>query len=268
MNLPNFGDFADVRVLAEIAAAAEAGGWDGFFIWDHLAPGRGLDGEVLEYADVTVALTAIALATAHVRFGAMVHPLPRRRIQKFARELASLDHLSNGRVVCGVGLGYPPDGEYEAFGEPGSDTRRAERLDESLALLTAMWSGTDVDFAGKHLRVRTLPFLPTPVQQPRIPIWVAATWPGKDGPFRRAARYDGIFPMSTDPMEFFITVEDVPGIRDAVGRPDDAFDIVVNGGPDVDLAAFANAGVTWWVETRFTHTAALECATAGPPRVP
>ena len=96
-NLPNFGRFADVRVLAEIAAAVEAGGWDGFFIWDHLSPVFA-PGKFVPTADTTVALTAIALATERIRFGAMVTPLPRRRVQKLARELISLDHVSNGRV--------------------------------------------------------------------------------------------------------------------------------------------------------------------------
>ena len=267
MNLPNFGDFDDVRTLAEVAAAAEEGGWDGFFIWDHLAPGFVPGKPLPPTADVTVALTAIGLATETIRFGTMITPLPRRRVQKFAREFATLDRLSCGRVVCGVGLGFPPDAEFEAFGEDGTDITRAERLDESLDVLTALWTGADVDFDGKHLRVHTVALTPTPVQQPRIPIWVAATWPGRQGPFRRAARFDGVFPMPLDPMEDFITVDDVTAIRDAIGR-DDAYDIVVGGGPNADLAAFAAAGVTWWIETRFTGADALECATAGPPRVP
>lgn len=267
INLPNFGEFADVRTLAELAAAAETGGWDGFFIWDHLAAGWDPGQSLPPTADVTVALTAIALRTERLRFGAMVTPLPRRRVQKVARELASLDRLSNGRVVCGVGLGYPPGAEYEAFGEDGSDIGRAERLDESLEVLTALWLGDRVDFDGKHVRTHTSAFVPTPVQEPRIPIWVAATWPGRRGPLRRAARFDGVFPMPPDAMETFIRPDDVRELRAEIGR-DDGFDIVVNGGPDADLGAFAAAGVTWWIEGAFTREDALQRATAGPPRVP
>jgi alkanesulfonate monooxygenase SsuD/methylene tetrahydromethanopterin reductase-like flavin-dependent oxidoreductase (luciferase family) len=157
-----FGEFADVRVIAELAATVEAGGWDGFFIWDHI----GLDEQT---ADVTVALTAIALVTERLRFGTLVTPLPRRRVQKVAREFSSLDRLSNGRVVLGAGLGYPPEFEYAAFGEPSSDRERATRLDESLTVLQALWSGEPVDFDGKHLHVHTTPFRPAPLQ-PRVPI--------------------------------------------------------------------------------------------------
>src|SRR4051812_35946429 len=131
LNLPNFSELSDVRVLAEIATTAEAGGWDGFFIWDHLSPVFA-PGMLVPTADTTVALTAIALATERLRIGAMVTPLARRRPSKYAREIASLDRLTNGRVVCGVGLGEPADAEFAAFGDDPDVRVRARRLDESL----------------------------------------------------------------------------------------------------------------------------------------
>jgi alkanesulfonate monooxygenase SsuD/methylene tetrahydromethanopterin reductase-like flavin-dependent oxidoreductase (luciferase family) len=265
-NVPNFGEFADVRVLAECAAAAEAGGWDGFFVWDHLSPVFA-PGMLVPTADTTVALTAIALATDRIRFGAMVTPLARRRPQKFARELATLDRLSGGRVVCGVGLGEPAESEFEAFGDDPSVRGRARALDESLAVITGLWAGEAVDFDGDVLRVHTAPLRPSPVQQPRIPIWVAATWPGRPGPFARAARWDGVFPIPPNPMDDFISPRDVRGVIDAVGR-DDAFDVVVNGGPDADPGEYAAAGATWWVETMFRRDDLLQRAKDGPPRVP
>jgi alkanesulfonate monooxygenase SsuD/methylene tetrahydromethanopterin reductase-like flavin-dependent oxidoreductase (luciferase family) len=263
-NLPNFGEFGDARVLAEIAAAAEAGGWDGCFIWDHLFPVFVPEMAGIPTADTTVALTAIALATERIRFGAMITPLPRRRVQKFARELATLDRLSNGRVVCGVGIGEPPDAEFEAFGESGDDLVRAQRLDESLAVLTALWSGAPVDYDGAHLHVHTTALQPAPVQQPRIPIWVATKWPAARGPVRRATRHDGVFPIPHDPMNTFVTVEDLHAVCAAVGRAD-AFDYVVNPGPDADVAAFIDAGATWWIEGAFTRDEALQRAKEGPP---
>jgi alkanesulfonate monooxygenase SsuD/methylene tetrahydromethanopterin reductase-like flavin-dependent oxidoreductase (luciferase family) len=267
LNLPNFGEFADVRVLAEVAAAAEAGGWDGFFIWDHLAPEFVPGAPLPPTADVTVALTAIALATERVRFGPTITPLPRRRVQKVAREFASLDQLSGGRVVLGVGIGWPPEGEFEAFGEDGSERSRAARLDVSLDVLQQCWTGADIDYDGDHLHVHTRALLPVPVQRPRIPVWVAATWPGRSGPLRRAARWDGIYPMVPNPMDDFITIDDVRAIRAAVGRHDDAFSIVVNPGPAGDPAAFAAEGVAWWMEGAFTRDLALQRAKEGPPRV-
>jgi alkanesulfonate monooxygenase SsuD/methylene tetrahydromethanopterin reductase-like flavin-dependent oxidoreductase (luciferase family) len=254
------GDFADVRMIAELAAAVEAGGWDGFFIWDHI----GIDQPT---ADVTVALTAIALATERIRFGPMVTPLPRRRVQKVAREFASLDRLSNGRTVLGVGLGFPPEMEYGAFGEPSSDRARSERLDESLEVLTALWRGGPVDFDGAHLHVHTKVSEPRPVQVPRVPIWVAGSWPGARGAFRRAARYDGVYPMPSDVTQgMTLSAEEIAAMRTLIGREDDDFDVVVTAPPDGDPREYADVGATWWLEVCTTADAAFRRAAAGPTR--
>jgi alkanesulfonate monooxygenase SsuD/methylene tetrahydromethanopterin reductase-like flavin-dependent oxidoreductase (luciferase family) len=260
VNVHIFGEFADVRAIAELATATEAGGWDGFFIWDHI----GLD---YDTADVTVALTAIALATERIRFGTMVTPLPRRRVQKVAREITSLDRLSNGRVVLGVGLGYPPADEYAAFGEPSSDRERAERLDESLHVLTALWSGTRVDFDGDHLHVHTHPFTPVPVQQPRVPIWVAGSWPKARATFRRAARYDGVYAMPSDLSNgLALRPDEIRAMREAIGRDDAAFEVLATASPGADPIAYAEAGATWWVEVCSTRIEAFARAARGPSR--
>jgi alkanesulfonate monooxygenase SsuD/methylene tetrahydromethanopterin reductase-like flavin-dependent oxidoreductase (luciferase family) len=258
VDVHTFGDFADTRVLAELAATAEANGWDGFFIWDHI----GLEQPT---ADVTVALTAIALATERIRFGAMVTPLPRRRPHKFAREIASLDQLSGGRVIVGVGLGWPPAEEYEAFGEDGSDRVRAERLDESLAVVDALWRGERVDLDGRHLRMHAPAFAPRPVQQPRPPIWVAGTWPGTLAPFRRAARWDGVYPMHVNPAErFYLLPDEIRALRDTIGRDDAAFDIAVSPPPGSDADAYEAAGATWWLAVCADRAEAFARAAAGP----
>lgn len=253
-----------MRALASLAAEAEAGGWDGFFIWDHLSPVFS-PGMCVPTADTTVALTAIVLATERLRVGAMIHPLPRRRPQKFARELATLDVLSGGRMVCGVGLGVPAAAEFEAFGEDGSVARRARLLDESLDVVAAYWSGERVDYDGSLVHVHSEPLLPTPLQRPRIPVWVAARWPGSAGPFARAARWDGVFPIAPDPMNDFVRPDDIAAVRAAVGRGDE-FDIVVNGGWGVDSREFEAAGATWLIDTAFTRDEAMARAKEGPPR--
>ena len=238
-----FGEFSDVRVLAELAATAEAGGWDGFFIWDHI-------GLPQPTADVTVALSAIALATERIRFGAMVTPLARRRPHKFAREIASLDQLSNGRVTVGVGLGWPPGEEYEAFGEDGDPRVHARKLDEGLAIVDDQWRGK---------------LLPTPVQQPRPPVWVAATWPGNLAPFRRAARWDGVYPMHANPAErFYLLPDEVRAVRAACGRDDAGFDVAVSPPDDADPDAYDAAGATWWLAVHSDRAEALAKAAAGP----
>lgn len=260
LDLPNFGDFADVGLIAEVSAAAETGGWDGIFVWDHVARSTAYP-PGLPFADVTVALSAIALATETIRFGPLVTPLPRRRPHKLAREFTTLDRLSGGRVILGVGLGSPASSEFEAFGDPGDARERADILDESLEVITALWRGEPVDFDGRHVRVHTDAFRPTPLQEPRIPIWVAARWPSPGRPIRRAARWDGIVPVSPAGGGH-LEPEDVAAIRDRIDR--DGFDLVVTPPGGADLSAYEAAGATWCISVAGDRDTALTRAEAGP----
>lgn len=190
VNVPNFGDFADPRRTAELAAVAERAGWDGFFVWDHMYV---FPGNVV--GDPWIQLAAVADATESVTIGTMVTPLPRRRPWVVARQAVSLDQLSNGRFVLGVGIGYPPREEFEMFGEVVDAPTRGDMLDEALDIIVGLWSGEEFSHVGEHFELEPVTFRPTPVQHPRIPIWVAGMWPNKR-PFRRAARYEGVFPIS------------------------------------------------------------------------
>ena len=182
-------------------------------------------------------------------------------------EFASLDRLSAGRVVLGVGLGFPPDVEYAAFGEDGSERGRADLLDESLEVLDALWRGTPVEHEGKHLHVRTAPFLPRPLQEPRIPVWVAGGWPTARRTFRRAARWDGIYAMPSDPSErFYLLPDEIHALREAIGRTDPDFEILATAYPGAEPAALAAAGATWWIQVCTTRAEALDLARSGPPR--
>lgn len=174
VSLPNFDVHADPRVLARLARDAEAAGWDGFFIWDHILfdPYGGI-----ALSDPWVALAAIALGTERIRIGTMVTPLPRRRPWKLAREAVSLDHLSGGRLILGVGLGDPVREEFAWLGEETDNRVRAKKLDEGLAIVTGLWSGEKFAYEGEQYQVKETIFLPRPVQSPRIPIWVAGAWP-------------------------------------------------------------------------------------------
>ena len=257
ISIPNFGSYADPRGTAELAARAEAAGFDGFFVWDHIhntgwAPGG--PPAPLPAADPFMLLTAIALATQRMRIGPMVTPLPRRRPWKVARETVTLDHLSGGRVTFGVGLGFPPDDEYERFGERAGDRDRAARLDEGLEVLTRLWSGERVSYAGAHYTLDGVQFLPPPIQRPRIPVWCAGMWPG-NGPFRRAARWDGVFPIGDYPA--MLGPDDVRRICELVRRHRgtlEGFDVVVpapyEAGCDDEFAA---AGATWLVYSPYTR---------------
>lgn len=258
LNVPHMGSGADPRLLADFAREAEDAGWDGFFIWDHIAlpwPDA--------MADVTVALTAIALATEKIDFGALVTPLARRRPAKFARETASLDHLSGGRLVVGVGLGeFAP--EFDNLGEEGDPRTRAAMLDEALAVVTGLWGGGDDVTAtfshhGPHYTVVDAQFWPKPVQQPRIPIWVAGMWPNK-APLRRAACWDGVVPGAASGDMRMLTPGEFREIVAYVNahRPDPAapFAFVAYGstpGDDPAEAArivteYAEVGATDWQE--------------------
>ncbi|HEX5505821.1 MAG TPA: LLM class flavin-dependent oxidoreductase [Thermomicrobiales bacterium] len=251
VSLPNFGAHADCRALAELAHEAETAGWDGFFIWDHIlfAPGG------LAMSDPWVALAAVALRTARIRIGTLVTPLPRRRPWKLARETVSLDRLSGGRLTLGVGLGDPAAEEFGAFGEETNARHRAGLLDEGLDVLAGLWSGAPFRYAGAHYRLDEMTFLPAPAQTPRIPIWVACTWPHR-APLRRAARWDGVFPLREDAR---LTPDDVRAIRADVARQrtaDAPFDVLVSGETPGErpaawgaiVAPYIEAGATWWIE--------------------
>lgn len=196
INIPNFGDFADPRAVATVAAAAEQAGWDGLFVWDHVVHDkRAQRGK--PFGDPWMLLTAAALATSRITLGTLVTPVARRRPQQLARQVATLDALSGGRVVFAAGLGGPIEDEYGSFGEPTDPVVLAQLLDEGLELLVRYWSGEPVDHQGRHYRVDDVTLLPATVQRPRPPVWVAGIWPHRP-PMRRAARWDGVVPLFTD----------------------------------------------------------------------
>lgn len=239
------------RPLVRLAREAEAAGWDGFFIWDIFGGEAHTPTPVV---DPWITLAAIAASTETIRFGPMVTPVPRRRPWKLARETATLDHLSGGRLILGVGIGVPPE-EFSRFGDEPDARVRASMLDEGLEVLTGLWSGEPFSFRGEHYQIDNAVLLPRPVQQPRIPIWVGGTWPRKPS-FRRAARWDGVFPGSPRGN---MTLDELREMRAFIQtqRTDDApFDVMVGGDVPFDdpakareiLAEYADAGVTWWVE--------------------
>ena len=248
--LPNFGAFGDPNTMVSLAVDAEASGWDGFFIWDHIA---GFENSMV---DPWVALGAIAQATQHIRIGTTVTPVPRRRPHKLARETVSVDRLSAGRMIFGVGTGEGAP-EYDNLGEAAEHRVRGEMLDEALEVITGLWRGDRVDHTEAHYRVEGARFQPAPVQQPRIPIWVGGIWPHRK-PMRRAARWDGVIPLF-DPR---LDEHDLGPLRACLEyirshRSSDApFDVVYTGitaGGDEarakeTLARYREAGVTWWLE--------------------
>jgi alkanesulfonate monooxygenase SsuD/methylene tetrahydromethanopterin reductase-like flavin-dependent oxidoreductase (luciferase family) len=256
----------DPQTAAELAAEAEAAGWDGVFYWDGVAIGD------IEIYDPWVVMAAMAMRTERVLLGAIVSPPSRRRPWKLARETMTLDRLSNGRLVLPVGLGALDDAAFGNVGEPTDARTRAEMLDESLAILEGLWSGEPFGFEGRHYRFGPMTFRPTPVQRPRIPIWVVGAWP-KERSVRRALRFDGILPQTSDPDEIREVAAFVERERSHAGP----FDIVVEGTSSLDpgeaagrVRPLADAGATWWVEADWTGTTVESLRrriAAGPPTV-
>jgi alkanesulfonate monooxygenase SsuD/methylene tetrahydromethanopterin reductase-like flavin-dependent oxidoreductase (luciferase family) len=196
-------------------------------------------------ADPWITLAAIAAATERVRLGPLVTPLARRRPAKVARETATLDRLSGGRLVLGVGLGNDQSGdELSKTDEELDDRRRAAMLDESLDILAAAWSGETVHHHGEHYTVAGIQFLPRPVQQPGVPVWVGA-FPGSVRPLRRAARHDGFVPVNLDhPDQLAEMVAVIAELREHTTAP---YDVAIGLPLGTDPMPYAEAGATWWM---------------------
>ncbi len=259
-----FGELADVAALAALAADAEASGWEGFFVWDHVMTHGGLD-----VADPWIALTAVTLATERMRLGAMVTPLARRRPWDVARQVAVLDRLSGGRMVFGAGLGGDSRRELTAFGEERDPRARAALLDEALDVMLELWTGEPVTHAGPAHRLDAAVVRPAPLRRP--PVWLGCVWPHRR-PLRRAARYDGVFPVShVAPLTSAKLTELMRVIGEHRAPDAGAFDLVVVNHERPDAARLADlrgAGATWWLQgfgeqPRLADVKAA--ATAGPP---
>ncbi len=287
---PTFNDYGEPARLIELAQCAERAGYDGFFIWDHLVlEGNGR----LEVVDATVMLGALAQATQRLRLGAMITPLARRRPWKLAKELATLDRLSGGRIVLGVGLGESAALEFEAFGEDGSARGRAARLDEGLAIFDALVRGERLTHHGRHYQLQAAQLAPSATQRPRMPVWVAASLPAQAG-VRRAARWDGVFPVRVpqsildgapvtaldwsqwwlQPKDFVSLLAELASYRTV----STSFDVLASGRVGhwpaaqarAHVAAYAAAGASWWCEwvdeSPGTFAQTLAAIERGPPR--
>jgi alkanesulfonate monooxygenase SsuD/methylene tetrahydromethanopterin reductase-like flavin-dependent oxidoreductase (luciferase family) len=267
------GAYAQASLLADLAALAEEAGWDGFFVQDGI-----LNAATEPLVDPWIALSAIALGTRRLRLGAFMTPLAAYRPWQVARQTVAVDHLSQGRLIFGAGLGEQPE-DFVRVGEDADPRQRAEKLDEGLQVLRLLWSGEVVSFQGTHYQLAEAHLLPKPLQSPSIPIWVAGYWPHHK-PLRRAARFDGIYlgtqtahgePLSPrDLQEALAYIES----QRTVTSP---FDVALAGETPADVEhgvamvhPFASAGVTWWLEGIWPERGSLEQMRErihqGPPR--
>lgn len=259
INIPNFGDFANPRAVAKVAVAAEEAGWDALFVWDHVVHVKRVRGGE-PFGDPWILLTAAALATSRLRLGTLLTPVARRRPEQLARQVATLDSLSDGRVIFAAGLGGPIEDEFGSFGDTTDPVVLAERLDEGLDLLRRYWSGEPVNHRGRHYQVYDVTLLPTTVQRPHPPMWIGGFWPHR-APMRRAARWDGVAPLFTTAKHGVVPPVDQVRrlaayvLRHREDRQDRPFEIVLGGRTPGDSAKaraviepLVEAGATWWDE--------------------
>jgi alkanesulfonate monooxygenase SsuD/methylene tetrahydromethanopterin reductase-like flavin-dependent oxidoreductase (luciferase family) len=235
--LPPFGELAEPSVLVDLAVAAEERGWDGYFLWDHILRASPDPSDI---ADPWVALAAVAAATDRMRLGPIVTPLARRRPQVVARQAMTLDRLAGGRLTLGLGLGVDTAGELTKFGELVDARERGDQLDEGAELLAKLLASEHVHHRGRYFTAEDVQLLPRTVQQPRLPIWMAARG-GAPRPTRRAARYEGLMPIEVDDDGLARTVDLVVAERGSL----DGFDIAVIAHPGADLPALEARGATW-----------------------
>lgn len=271
----------DARTAANLAHEAEQAGWDGFFVWE---PVWGID--------AWVSLTAAAMCTERIKLGTLLSPIARMRPWKIAGEAATLDNLSNGRVIISVGLGAT-DTDWAAFGEPLGGTLdrkvRADMMDEGLDIMLGLWRGQPFSYDGKYYTVKPSTFMspPPPVQQrndvPHIPIWMVGMH-GSDKSMQRAIRYDGLLPTCKNAFDISVS-EGLAVVRDMAAwvranrQNASPYDIIVEGNTPGDapaeaariVRAQADAGATWWIEANWAAMDAIdkvfERVRQGPPQV-
>jgi alkanesulfonate monooxygenase SsuD/methylene tetrahydromethanopterin reductase-like flavin-dependent oxidoreductase (luciferase family) len=250
----------DPMELAELGVEAERAGFDGFFLWDHIVFSN--TGEGPPIVDPWLVLAVVAARTTRIRLGTMITPVPRRRPWQLAKETTTLDRLSNGRLILGVGIGSPAYGDFGIFHEPADERVRAELLDEGLDILAGLWSGERFSYQGRHFTLDPVRFTPTPVQRPRIPVWIGGVLPAAR-PIARAARWDGMVPIRfaeralvrPSAADLADVGTKIAAARAAAGSPAE-FDLVVWAEvaevpaqvPEI-ARPYQDSGVTWWIET-------------------
>jgi hypothetical protein len=248
------------------AVDAERAGWDAVFVW-----------EAAYGVDAWSLLAAMAVATERVRLGTMITPLPWRRPWKVAGQVATVDQLSGGRAILGIGLGAT-DPALPQTGEVTDLRTRAAMMDEGIDLMRTLWAGGS-SYHGEHYDYQASgPSDDARPVQPSVPIWVIGRWP-RPKSMRRVLRCDGVIPENAGtPQEIG---DLIAWLGDNGARP--GLDVLTEGSsPAHDPAAaraqvepWARAGCTWWLESFWElpgdsatkHRKVSERIAAGPPRI-
>jgi hypothetical protein len=262
MNYPKVRSMTEV---VDFGVAAEQAGWDGVFVSDSITDGT---------TDPWVALAAIAARTERITLGTWISAPATSPPWRLAHALASLDQLSGGRVMLGVGLGVRTD--FTQFGRDLAPRDWAREYDEALEIMTGLWTGEPFSYDGEFFSLEDVTLPIVPVQQPRIPIVVGGWWP-KRRPFDRAARWDGTMPYwpalmegATGPEGQTATGTIEGELRELMayytGVADDPGEVVLprekRDDPGYDALA-AEVGATWLLTS---YRMDLDEVSQGPPR--
>ena len=229
-HLPNQGPLATGDAVATFAREAEQRPIDSLWVSDHVIFPRTQSGAYpggrfphppdKPYLEAVTVLAAAAVVTRRVRLGASVFVLGHRPPVLMAKMLTSIDALSNGRLICGVGVGWWKE-EIEMLGAPFH--ARGRHADETLRAFKALWTQDDPKLAGEFVRFGDLGFAPKPVQKPHPPIWVGGDSPGA---FRRVVTLgDGWHATSKTPAQMREALDRLRAAADGVGRPFDTIEV-------------------------------------------
>lgn len=250
---------ATPREFAELAALGEQRGWDAVFTW-----------EVVWGQQAWVILGAAAMVTEKVLLGTLLTPASRWRPWDLTSHVLTVDQLSSGRAVVGVGLGAL-NGNWTAFEADEGRRVRAEKLDECLAIYDGLMHGQPFTYEGKHYSVKPPDDLipDPPVRRPRPPVWVVGAkvvGKSRQPSLERAARWDGLLTAVMEdgegrdfkgPDEFAAIVGEVKDLRAKAGLAAEPYDVIIEGDSSrefvaldpPDPKAWEAAGATWWIES-------------------
>lgn len=251
--LPHFGSFARQEAASRLLAAAQAAeslGYSTIWVVDHLVlPAKVEGGYAFNPLDpflepITV-LGALALRTTRIKLGTAVLVLPYRHPIYTAKALATVDVLSGGRLVVGVGAGWM-EPEFAAFGIPLAE--RGSRTNETIDVMKALWTEDVPSYSGRHFQFSNIKSVPQPVQKPRPPILVGGM---TRGALQRVVRRgDGWIAIGKGPEDLKKPLDTLRELADKAGRKAEDLHISMLpiGAPKLDrviadLPRYADAGV-------------------------
>jgi probable F420-dependent oxidoreductase len=214
--------------------------------------------------EVMTTLAAVAARTTRLKFGPSVVVLPYRNPVVVAREMATVDWLSRGRLFPAVGVGVELPREFEASGIPFRE--RGRRTDEAIRVLRLLWTGDEVSFQGEFYRLDRMTIFPKPWQAPP-PIWVGGK---SEAAVRRAARLgDGWIPSFITPEEFRVGVQRVQELARAEQRsvPEDHFGTLLNYAIAATPDAARALAQPYIPRGRVDEATLAQCTAFGPPEV-